>query len=150
MTLRKAVEEDIRILTEISKDAFHTDVSVGGKENDGPPGYDSYERHKEMMCEGHLFPYENKEKIVGGAVLFLSGSDLYIGRIFISPKFFKQGFGRLLMNEVENYFPDINKINLDTPVWNVRTNHFYRKCGYMETGRDEESVYYEKKKMRYC
>lgn len=144
MVFREAMEEDITMLTEISKAAFNTDVSVGGKENDGPPGYDSYQWHKEMMSKNHLFTYVNDSDIVGGAVLFKDESNLYVGRIFISPKFFKQGFGQLLMQYVENYFSDVKKINLETPIWNVRTNKFYYKCGYTETGRDEESVYYEK------
>jgi len=33
---------------------------------------------------------------------------------------------------------------LDTPIWNERTNQFYKKFGYTEIGRDNESVYYEK------
>lgn len=144
MIFRSAIEEDIRTLTEISKAAFNTDVLVGGKENDGPPAYDSYEWHKKMMEENHLFTYVNNNEIVGGAVLFKDESKLYVGRIFISPKFFKQGFGQLLMQDIENFFPDVKKMNLDTPVWNIRTNKFYHKCGYTETGRDEESVYYEK------
>ena len=31
-----------------------------------------------------------------------------------------------------------------TPIWNVRTNRFHRKCGYKQTGKDIESAYYEK------
>ena len=27
-------------------------------------------------------------------------------------------------------------IKLDTPIWNERTNRFYKKCGYTEIGRD--------------
>ena len=44
----------------------------------------------------------------------------------------------------ESCFPDAYVIQLDTPIWNVRTNRFYRKCGYRQTGKDIESVYYEK------
>ncbi len=144
MEFRKATEEDIPILTEISKSAFHSDVSVGGKEKDGPPGYDSCQWYRDMMKENHLFTYTDHKEIIGGAVLFTEKSNLYIGRIFISPRFFRKGYGQLLMQEIENYFPDINKIKLDTPVWNSRTNRFYRKCGYTEINRDQEAVYYEK------
>ena len=34
--------------------------------------------------------------------------------------------------------------HLYTLIWNERTNRFYKKCGYTEIGRDDESVYYEK------
>ena len=48
------------------------------------------------------------------------------------------------MRDIECCFPDVYVIQLDTPIWNVRTNRFYRKCGYRQTGKDIESVYYEK------
>ena len=54
------------------------------------------------------------------------------------------GLGIILMNKIEEYYKDVVKINLDTPVWNIRTNSFYKKCGYIETKKDEEMVYYEK------
>lgn len=144
MLLRKALKEDIIKLTEISKNAFHTDVNMGGKENDGPPSYDSIKWHEEMLLQDHLFTYLEKDEIVGGAVLFQNGTNLYVGRIFISPDFFKQGYGRKLMQDVEHCFQDVKTVHLDTPVWNIRTNNFYHKCGYVETKRDDESVYYEK------
>ena len=49
------------------------------------------------------------------------------------------------MEEIENLFTGIKVVRTETPVWNVRTNSFYPKCGYVETGRDSESVYFEKR-----
>lgn len=142
--LRKSTEEDLMLLTEFSKNAFNSDSSVGGQENDGPPGYDSYNWHKNMLQQSHLFTYINDREIAGGAALFKNGSTLVVGRIFISPDFFKQGLGLSLMQDIEGYFPDLKKVRLDTPIWNVRTNNFYLKCGYSETKRDAETVHYEK------
>ena len=39
MILRKATENEIDHLVEISKAAFDTDVTVGGEAPGGPPGY---------------------------------------------------------------------------------------------------------------
>ncbi len=50
------------------------------------------------------------------------------------------------MREIECYFPNAYVIHFDTPVWNVRTNRFYRKCGYKQIGKDIELVCYEKRK----
>ena len=83
-------------------------------------------------------------EILGGAILFEEGRKLYVGRIFINPQHFGQGYGIQLMRDIECCFPDVYVIQLDTPIWNVRTNRFYRKCGYRQTGKDIESVYYEK------
>ena len=43
-------------------------------------------------------------------------------------------------------FPDVKEFTLDTPIWNVRTNAFYAKLGYKEAKRDEECVFYSKKR----
>lgn len=40
--------------------------------------------------------------------------------------------------------PAKHTFRLETPVWNIRTNSFYPKCGYKEMYRDKESVYYQK------
>lgn len=146
MRLRESTLDDINELVDISKAAFDTDITVGGRENDGPPDYDSTSWHTQMFGEGHLFTYtDENDVIVGGAVLFSEESSLYVGRIFISPKNFGCGLGMSLMEEIENKFMNAKVIKLDTPIWNIRTNKFYKKCGYIETARDQETVYFEKK-----
>ena len=69
---------------------------------------------------------------------------LYVGRIFIDPRYFRQGYGMKLMMEIDDLF-NSKTIKLDIPIWNERTKRFYKKCGYTEIGRDDESVYYEKR-----
>ena len=48
------------------------------------------------------------------------------------------------MTMVDSHYSGIKKIQLDTPLWNVRTNAFYTKLGYREVKRDEEFAYYQK------
>ena len=64
--------------------------------------------------------------------------------IFVAPDHFCKGYGTIMMQEVENMFPEVKEIMLDTPVWNVRTNSFYSKLGYKEIKRDKELVFYSK------
>lgn len=144
--LRLADKNEVAALTEISAAAFNTDYLVGGEPNDGPPGYDSADWHGKMQAQGRLFAYEDKGELVGGAVLFTEGETLRIGRIFISPDFFRRGYGCLLLRDIEELFPKVRTFELDTPVWNVRTNALYRKMGYVETGRSEDIVSYRKKR----
>ena len=147
MILQKSKDSDVEELTRISTKAFDTDALVGGPENDGPPGYNSEEWHMKMIEENHLYTYLSDENtIVGGAVLF-GKEELYVGRIFIDPKFFRQGYGLALMNAIERMF-DSKTIKLDTSLWNKRTNQFYKKCGFIEIGRDSENVYFEKEQER--
>lgn len=96
------------------------------------------------MEDGHVFVMEESGAIIAGAILFIDNHSLYVGRIFVSPDSFRKGIGMQLMDEVENYYIDVTKVALDTPLWNSRTNSFYKKCNYKEVRRDAEFVYYEK------
>lgn len=48
------------------------------------------------------------------------------------------------MQLVENLYPKVKEINLDTPIWNIRTNSFYRKLNYIETKQEDGFIYYRK------
>lgn len=147
MILTKTTENQIQELVSISKSAFDSDIAVGAVEVGGPPEYDSVEWHTEMMNQGHLFTAIVEDTIVGGAILFgdeKTPSFMYVGRIFIAPKFFRKGYGIELMKQIELLNPNVTMWCLDTPIWNQRTNHFYTKIGYVEKSRDEEMVYYQK------
>ena len=146
MELEIAELENIERIVAISKAAFDSDIDVGAFKSDGPPDYDSITWHIQMKNEGHLFQAVIDGEIVGGVILFLdkNGETLYIGRIFIDPVHHRKGYGLSLMKMVEAYYSGIKKIKLDTPLWNIRTNAFYTKLGYLEIRRDEEFAYYQK------
>ena len=145
MILRISQKEEIPELTRISKVAFDTDNLVGNPETGGPPDYDSELWHAKMMECGNLYTAIDQNTIIGGAVLFPNAEqkELYIGRIFIDPVHFHKGYGIAIMEQIEMIHPGF-LCKLDTPVWNIRTNRFYTKLGYQETGRDGETVYYQK------
>ena len=146
MKLVSAELKDIERIVAISKRAFESDIEVGGPIGDYPPEYDSILWHEQMRNEGHLLQAVVDGEIVGGAILFVDndGESLYIGRIFIDPVHHRKGYGLSLMKLVETCYPGVRKIQLDTPLWNVRTNAFYTKLGYREVKRDEEFAYYQK------
>ena len=143
----KAGTSDSLTLTGISKRSFDSDVLIGGPPSGGPPGYMSLPFHTKMARQGHLYKLTDEGLIVGGAILFLKGDELNIGRIFVAPEHFRKGYGIFMMREIENLFPEVKEFTLDTPVWNVRTNSFYTKLGYREIKRDKEFVYYAKIKV---
>ena len=144
LQLLKAGTSDALILYGISKRAFDSDILVGATSPGGPPGYMSVEFHTKMARQGHLYKLTDDILIVGGAILFLNNDVLNVGRIFVAPEHFCKGYGTILMQEVENMFPKVKGITLDTPVWNVRSNSFYSKLGYKEIKRDAEFVFYSK------
>ena len=146
MKLVKAEKTQLEKIVAISKRAFETDVTVGGTIGDYPPEYDSIIWHEQMLNEGHLFQVIVDGKIIGGAILFLSQNEesLYIGRIFIDSLYHKKGYGGALMKLVENTYPNVKEVKLDTPIWNIRTNAFYKKLGYIEIKQKDGFCFYQK------
>jgi GNAT superfamily N-acetyltransferase len=146
LELVKAGTSDALALNGISKRAFDSDVLVGGPSAGGPPGYMSVSFHTQMAREGHLYKLTEEGRIVGGAILFVQGDALNVGRIFVAPEHFRKGYGSFMMQEIESMFAGVKEFTLDTPDWNTRTNSFYAKLGYTEIKRDMGSVYYSKRK----
>ena len=144
MQFVKAGTSDALILNCISKQAFDSDVEVGAPSAGGPPGYASLKYHMKMARSNHLYKLMDNGLIVGGAILFLDGDTLNIGRIFVSPEHFHKGYGIYMMREIEALYPEVKTFTLDTPVWNTRTNAFYTKLGYTEVRRSSEFIYYSK------
>ena len=135
------------MLNSISKQAFDSDVETGAASPGGPPGYQSVPFHVRMARMNHLFKLaDGNGVIIGGAVLFRQGDTLNIGRIFIDPQHFRKGYGLMMMREIEAMFADAKVFTLDTPTWNTRTNAFYTRLGYSEVKRDNDLVYYSKKR----
>lgn len=149
MKLVRTEEEHIKELVRISKEAFDSDVSVGAEGPGGPPEYDNVNWHIEMMKEGHLLTAFQDDRIVGGIIIFSDENNksfMYVGRVFVDPVHFRKGYGIAIMEEIEKMYPDVTMWVLDTPEWNVRTNSFYKKIGYLETKREEGMVVYQKNK----
>ena len=142
--LVKAGTSDALVINSISKRSFDSDVEIGAPRKGGPPGYMSVQFHTKMAKLNHLYKLSVDGLIIGAAILFIDGDKLNIGRIFISPDYHRKGYGIYMMQEIEKMFPAVKEIYLDTPVWNIRTNSFYPKQGYIEYKRDSEFVYYTK------
>lgn len=131
----------------MSETAFNSDKEFGGGDG-GPTGYDDYEFHLNHYREGNLFSLLDDDKLVAGAILKIQDDTLYIYRIFVDSTEFHKGYGLALMKAIEEKFSAVKKYYLDTPEWNIRTNNFYKKCGYTATGKehtpDFDLIIYEK------
>ena len=149
LKLLKAGSADAVTLVGISKHAFDSDVEVGASDLCGPPGYKSLQFYTKMARMNCLYKLIDDDGLtVGGAVLFVKDNEMNVGRIFVAPEHYRKGYGIFMMQQIETMFPDVQIFTLDTPVWNVRTNAFYQKLGYTEVRRDNDFVYYQKK--RHC
>ena len=144
LQLFRASTADAVSLMCISKKAFDSDVEAGASSVGGPPGYATLSFHTKMARMNCLYKLVDDYKIVGGALLFLKDDILNVGRIFVDPEYFRKGYGIFMMQQIEESFAEVKVFTLDTPIWNVRTNAFYQKLGYVEVNRDGDFVYYEK------
>ena len=144
LELLQASTADALTITGISRRAFHSDVEVGAKRKEGPPGYMSVPFYTKMAKSNHLFKLVDNGLIIGGAVLFLDNEKLNIARIFIGPENHRKSYGKFMMREIEALYPSVKEFTLDTPIWNIRTNSFYTKLGYTEVRRDNDFIYYSK------
>lgn len=143
MELTKAGTSDVLVINSISRRAFDSDIDVGASSKTGPPGYMSVSYHIKMAKANHLYKLSVDGLIIGGTIVFVDGSQLNVGRIFVDPEYFGKGYGIFIMLEIERIFSEVKEIFLDTPVWNIRTNAFYQKLGYIEYKKDDELIYWQ-------
>jgi len=147
ISFEKARPCDARVLADISRRAFNTDVFCGAPGPGGPPGYDSPEWQARVMRFGYYYKIVKDGRVVGGFIVFRKGRARYeVGRIHVDPDYHNQGIGAQAMRYIEELFSDARKLTLGTPAWNVRTRHFYEKLGYVVAGRDgPNGLLYEKR-----
>ena len=133
--IEPAAAGDAETLTVVSRRAFEHDVNYGSPGVSGPPGYDSPAWQRQMMVRGRFFKVLEADRVVGGLVLFpLEDGTVEVGRAFLEPEAQNKGIGSELLAFAECIFPKARRFVLDTPSWNLRTQHFYEKAGYIKIG----------------
>jgi ribosomal protein S18 acetylase RimI-like enzyme len=104
-----------------------------------------------MIGSGRFFKVLEQDRLVGGFVLFrLEDGSVEFGRAFLEPECQNRGIGAELLRFAEGVFAETKRLVLDTPSWNLRTQHFYEKGGYvkvgeLDTGEGFALFQYEKK-----
>jgi GNAT superfamily N-acetyltransferase len=135
VALRPATPEEAEALAEISRRAFDSDPALGGPGPGGPPGYASADWQAQMMTVGRYHAVTVDGALAGGAIVFGMGpGHCELGRLFLDPKWHRQGIGKRVMALLFAAYPDAQRWTLDTPVWNRRTRAFYEGLGFLPVG----------------
>lgn len=135
IVIEPATIDDAEALAEVSRRAFEHDINYGAPGPCGPPGYDSADWQREMMQSGRFFKVLERDRLIGGFVLFrLADGSVELGRAFLEPGCQNRGLGGELLRFAEGVFPETRRLVLDTPSWNLRTQHFYEQGGYVKFG----------------
>jgi GNAT superfamily N-acetyltransferase len=147
ISLIKASEEDAEELADISRRAFHTDVDCGSPWGEsGPPGYDSPQAQARLMRECDYYKIVGGGAIVGAIMAIRRGDRHYeCCGLFVDPQVHNRGIATAAFDLIWEMVPDAKRWTVGTPAWNTRTNHFYRKLGFVKVGEDgPDGVIYEK------
>ncbi len=137
VSLVVAEEDDAKRLAEICKKAFDTDVDVGAPGQGGPPGYDSPKAQVRLMGFMDYYKILLDDDTVGGVIVGSVGEGhKVLERIFVDPDLHNRGVGTRAMELVMGLYHKVRLWTLGTPEWNVRTEHFYEKLGFVQVGWD--------------
>ena len=147
LQLTKAHAKDAKALAQISQRAFDDDINYGAPGPGGPPGYKSDQWQSKMMRFGEYYKILVDDQIIGGVIIFRKKPREYeLGRIFIDPDVQNQGFGTETFELIWKTYPLAKRWTLGTPTWNQRTQHFYKKVGFVEIGKDgHDGILFEKR-----
>ncbi len=152
VSIMLACVEDAATLTDTCKRAFDSDTEVGAPGPGGPPGIDSVEWNVDKIKNRYLDYYKILKgiDIVGGFIVGDRGPGYQIcERIWIDPDHMRGGIGTKVFELIWEKYPSADLWALGTPEWNLRTNPFYQKIGFVQIGTTHEyswtGNYYEKK-----
>lgn len=143
-----ATLKDAKVLAEVSKQAFDSDVDFGAPGPGGPPGYDSPNMQRWVMNQKNWSYYKilsENDQIIGGFFIEDKGrGELILQRIFVDPEYHGQGAGIQAMEFALSLHTDAKCWKLDTPAWNTRTRQFYQKLGF-QIVKEDQFLYFEKR-----
>lgn len=153
ISLERATPEDVEILTETCTRAFDSDSEVGEPAPGGPPGYNSQDWNLRIINNKYLQYYKilKENDIVGGFIVGDRGPGYQVcERIWVDPEHMREGIGQTAFAMIWKKYPLADLWALGTPEWNLRTNPFYQKLGFVQIGitRDYSAwngIYYEKR-----
>ena len=136
--LAKADEANAETLADISKRAFHTDAHVGSSWGEsGPPGYDSAEAQARYMNGCDYYEIHVGDLTVGAIMVLQKEAAHYeCCGLFVDPQYHNRSIATRAFELVWELYPDAQRWSVGTPAWNRRTNHFYRKLGFVQIGTD--------------
>ncbi len=82
-------------------------------------------------------------KALGGMAYAKAGDDgkiVTIHQLYVRPAFQRSGLGRLLLAEIEDSFPEAQKLHLEVVEDNHRAVAFYRANGFVIADRQEDKT----------
>jgi len=131
--IRVATAADMPAMIPVVNTAFAIETFLDGTRTDE-------ERMAEMMRKGEFLVAEDPAgEIVATVYIEVRGERGYFGMLAIDPRQQGTGLGRRMVEAAENHCRQHGCKQVDIVVLSLRTDlpPFYRKLGYVETGRED-------------
>ncbi len=131
--IRAATAADMPAMIPVVNTAFAIETFLDGTRTDE-------ERMAEMMRKGEFLVAEDPAgEIVATVYIEVRGERGYFGMLAIDPRQQGTGLGRRMVEAAENHCRQHGCKQVDIVVLSLRTDlpPFYRKLGYVETGRED-------------
>lgn len=127
-----ATQFDAEALVAVQLKAFAIDVDICGE---GPPGYDSPARQKELMKTSYYYKIVDENLIIGGFYIYAKTKGHYdIVRLFVDPEYQGMGVGTMALKHIETIFEDIELLELEASDFRKDNHVYYEKRGFAKVG----------------
>ena len=143
MDIVKAEMSDLQEILELQYLAYQSEAELFGNK-DIPPLKETLEEVIEEFNAGVILkmPDENN-RIIGSVRAREKDGTAYIGKLMVHPGHRRKGYGRMLLAEIEKYFPG-KRYELFTSTRSKDNIRLYESVGYSEFDRravDDELIF---------
>ncbi|MBR3465460.1 MAG: GNAT family N-acetyltransferase [Clostridiales bacterium] len=132
----RAEFEDLPEILELQYLAYQSEAALFGSK-DIPPLKETLEEVQEEYKKGTVLKLvTDEEEIIGSVRAYEKNGTAYIGKLMVHPDNRCKGYGSMLLNEIEKYYPG-KRYELFTSTRSVDNIRLYEKNGYRIFDRKE-------------
>ena len=147
-TIYKADVEDLREILRLQYLSYQSEADLFGDRNIPPLRQTLEELIDEHKAGVILKMLDHDGNIIGSVRAIEDNGTVYIGKLMVHPQHRCRGYGTMLLNEMERYFPQ-KRYELFTSTRSEKNIKFYQKMGYRIFKRKEvndelQFVFFEK------
>jgi len=129
MIIEKAEMKDLEEILTLQKLAYISEAELYNDYSIAPLTQ-TLESINEDFGKMTILKAVEEGKIIGSVRAFEENGVCHIGRLIVHPAFQNRGIGKMLMREIEGYFPACRRFSLFTGKRSVKNLSIYGKLGY--------------------
>lgn len=129
MKIVKAQKEDLKEILDLQYLAYQSEAALFGTK-DIPPLKQTLDEVTDEYNSGVVLKMlDENNRIIGSVRAKESNGTVFIGKLMVHPDFRGNGYGTMLLKEIEEYFPK-KRYELFTSTRSVSNIRLYEKLGY--------------------